>query len=154
MQTSKIVNFLKIFLFFVVLGTIGIFSLILTRPTISESEKRELAKFPEFSFSGLMNGSYASDIDKWYSDTMPNRDSLISFNSKLWSVKGITLGGEITGTITDGDDIPNSFDGPIIPPITNVGGDTTTTTKPNESETTTEEVDKGHQWSVALSNNE
>lgn len=139
MQNNKILHFIKIFLFFVMLGIIGILSLVLSRPTTSETEKRELAKFPSFSFSSLLNGSYASGIDKWYSDTMPNRDSFIALNTKLWSIKGITLGGEVQGTVTDSDDIPDTFDEPIIIPPTTEGnngtsGNNTTSTTQKEEE--------------------
>lgn len=146
MQSNKILHFIKIFLFFAMLGIIGILSLVLSRPTISETEKRELAKFPSFSFSSLLNGSYASGIDKWYSDTMPNRDSFIALNTKLWSIKGITLGGEVHGTFTEGDDIPDTFE-PIIPPITENNNGTTnpdnTTSTTQKEEETTEPPKKG-----------
>ena len=136
MQNNKIIHFIKIFLFFAMLGIIGILSLILSRPTTSESEKRELAKFPSFSFSSLLDGSYASDIDTWYSDTMPNRDSFIALNTKLWSIKGISLGGEVQGTVTEGDEIPDSFEPIVVPDVpendTPNTNDTTSTTQKEE----------------------
>lgn len=111
MQTNKLLHFIKIFLFFAMLGIIGILSLVLTRPTESATENRNLAKFPEFSLSSLFDGSFASKIDTWYSDTMPNRDNFINLNNKLWSLKGISLGsssGEVQGAVVQGDEIPDS----------------------------------------------
>ena len=134
MQNNKILHFIKIFLFFAMLGIIGILSLVLTRPTTSDTEKRELAKFPSFSLSSLLDGSYATAIDKWYSDTMPNRDSFIALNTKLWSIKGISIGGEVQGNVTVGDDIPDTFDEPITPPITDTDKNTTSTTQNQEEE--------------------
>ena len=78
------------------------------RPTVSESEKRELAKFPEFSFSALASGDYFSDISTWFSDTVPFRDSLMAFNSKIQNFLGTsgTLVGFNEGV--QGDDIPDA----------------------------------------------
>ena len=58
------------------------------RPTTSEKEKRELAKFPKFTVSALLSGEYFSDISTWFSDTMPMRDGLISVNNALQSLLG------------------------------------------------------------------
>lgn len=60
------------------------------RKTFSESEKRELAKFPNFSVSTLFSGEYFSDISLWFSDTFPFRDNLISVSSKIKSAIGIS----------------------------------------------------------------
>ncbi len=77
------------------------------RPKVSDTEKRELAKFPEFSFSAISSGEYFADISKWFSDTVPFRDTLMGFNSKIQNflgtdgvIKGFNEGAE-------GDDIPD-----------------------------------------------
>ena len=58
------------------------------RPTVSESEKRTLATWPEFSWKSLGDGSYFSGISDFIKDTFWQRDTLINFSSKLDSVKG------------------------------------------------------------------
>ncbi|OON86430.1 hypothetical protein BXO88_07910 [Oribacterium sp. C9] len=63
-----------------------------TRPVYSESEKRTLAKKPEFSMIGAMNGSYFTELDKWFSDTFPFKEELLNMESKLESFYG--AGGE------------------------------------------------------------
>ena len=55
------------------------------RPTYSEEEKRSLAKFPEFSFASLVDGSYFSSISTWYADTFPLRDMFIGAKAKIES---------------------------------------------------------------------
>ncbi len=75
------------------------------RPSYSESEKRELTKFPEFSMASLLDGSYFNGISTWYSDTFPLRDAFISLNSRIKSFYGI--GDSISGFTDEiGDDIP------------------------------------------------
>ncbi|MGM9641797.1 MAG: DHHW family protein [Eubacteriales bacterium] len=75
------------------------------RPTFSIVEKRELAKFPEFSVEGVLDGTYFSKIDTWFSDTFPIRESLISFNDKFRECYGIR-NSLIHGDIGQGEEIP------------------------------------------------
>lgn len=144
MQNNKLLHFIKIFLFFAMLGIIGIFSLVLTRPTESATENRKLAEFPKFSLSSLFNGSFASGIDKWYSDTMPNRDNFINLNNKLWSIKGITIGGEVQGSVVQGDEIPDAPWKPdISQPDNNDTGNNETTSPTEKEEEPIDPNDKG-----------
>lgn len=77
-------------LFFLCLTLGMLFSLILPlRPTYSEIEKRNLASFPSFSFTELMNGKFFKGIDTWFADTFPFREKLISANSKLSELRGV-----------------------------------------------------------------
>ncbi len=78
------------------------------RPSVSETEKRELAKFPEFSITALMDGSYFSDISTWFSDTVPFRDTIMGLNSKIQNFLGTSgvLQGFNEGAA--GDDIPDT----------------------------------------------
>lgn len=77
-------------LFFLCLTLGMLFSLIIPlRPTYSDVEKRELAKFPEFSFTALVSGRYFKDIDTWFADTFPFREGLITINSKLSELRGV-----------------------------------------------------------------
>ncbi len=77
------------------------------RPDYSEVEKRELQKFPKFSFSSLVSGDYFSDISLWFSDTFPLRDSFVSLNTKITSAFG-TNKVEVHGTLEQADEIPDA----------------------------------------------
>lgn len=61
----------------------------LKRPEVSENEKRELAKFPSFSFESWFDGSFAEALDSWFTDTVPFRDKLTDAASGLENMKGI-----------------------------------------------------------------
>ena len=63
--------------------------LVFLRPTVSETEKRELAKFPDFSVDAFLSGEYFSDVTAWYADTYPGREGLIGFNQAIRSLFGI-----------------------------------------------------------------
>ncbi len=92
--------------FFIVLGVITVFAWILPlRPTVSQTEKRTLAAFPEFSLSALADGSYFSDISLWFSDTFPARDTWIIAAQRLESLYG-SSSVTVYGTVSAGDKIP------------------------------------------------
>jgi len=76
------------------------------RPSFSETEKRELAKFPAFSADSLVHGTYYRKIDSWFADTFPFRDQFMMLNSQISALHGIRS-LEIQGDTTkQGDEIP------------------------------------------------
>ena len=77
------------------------------RPQYSEVEKRELTKFPKFSFSALASGSYFKDIGEWYADTFPWREMFMNVDSKMKSFYGI---GNTVSELPNvpADDIPDA----------------------------------------------
>lgn len=79
--------------FLAVLFFIGFLSLILTKPTVSEYEKRELAKMPEFSLHELFWGSYLRDVEMYYADTFPFRDSFVQLAARVDESRGIRMDG-------------------------------------------------------------
>ncbi len=83
------IQLIKIFVFAIILGVMSVIGLMMSlRPTVSMSEKRELAKFPDFTVEGLWDGSYFKAIDVWYSDTYPLRETMILASQKLQSFYG------------------------------------------------------------------
>ena len=99
---------LEILLFFLLLFSGLIVSLIIPlRPTVSETEKRELTKFPKFSVRALLSGEYFDGISTWYSDTFPGRDGFIALNSSVQELYVINPGVQIHGTVDSGDEIPD-----------------------------------------------
>ncbi|MFR1766864.1 MAG: DHHW family protein [Lachnospira sp.] len=96
----------KIAVFFVMLFTGTIFSLILPlRPTVSESEKRVLTDFPGFTFQSFADGTYFAGIDTWFSDTFPMRDKFTLCNEKIKRLYGFRK-SMIHGEVVAGDEIP------------------------------------------------
>ncbi len=78
----------------------------LFRQSYSEIEKRELKKFPKFSFNSLASGKYFDDISLWFSDTFPFRDTLVSLNTDFKGLFGVNK-VEVHGEVIQGDDIPD-----------------------------------------------
>lgn len=75
--------------------------LVLPRPTISESEKRNLATFPEFTWDAYWSGKYTEDISYFFNDTVPFRDTFKSIGAGFRSLFGFTVdGAEIKGSVS------------------------------------------------------
>ncbi len=103
----RIVNIWAVRIFFTVLFAVAIIALIIPlRPKFSETEKRELEKFPEFSIISLFSGEYFIGIDNWYSDTFPARDFFSEMNTTVSNLFGFNK-MQIHGEVEQGDDIPS-----------------------------------------------
>lgn len=53
------------------------------RSVYSELEKRELAKFPEYSSEKLADGSFTAAISTWFSDSEPYRDVFMELSMNI-----------------------------------------------------------------------
>ena len=86
------------------------------RSTVSEVEKRELAKFPEFSFQSLKEGKFTKELSAWFSDSEPYRDHFInlSMNIKDWMRMNFSKENAITFHAPDA--APIDIEAPDIHP--------------------------------------
>lgn len=69
--------------FFVLLAGFGLWSALDHDATTSVSENRKLAEKPRLTISSLLDGSYQTVYETYYSDTFPLRESFMSLNRKL-----------------------------------------------------------------------
>lgn len=99
----KVVNVLMCGLTFL---SIALFMIVMKRPTVSEIENRNLAKFPSFSFSDYFSGEYTSGIENYYNDTVPGRETLKNLVAAVRSHFGKKTEDnvKIHGTIVSKDD--------------------------------------------------
>ena len=70
----------------IVVATLSAFAIVFNtfpRSTYSELEKRELAKFPPFSFERLKSGEFTRDISSWFSDSEPYRDVFMTLSMEV-----------------------------------------------------------------------
>lgn len=106
-QKPKREEVIKIASFFITLylGTLLAF-IIPLRPTYSETEKRSLQEFPQFTFDALYSGDYFDNITLWFSDTFPLREGMTKVNTALKSLSGFSS-IKIHGDVEGGDDIPD-----------------------------------------------
>ena len=99
----KVVNVLMCGLTFL---SIALLMIVMKRPTVSEIENRNLAKFPSFSFSDYFSGKYTSDIENYYNDTVPGRETLKNLVATVRSHFGKKTEDDVKihGTIVAKDD--------------------------------------------------
>lgn len=108
--------------------------LFFVRPKKSIAEKRELAKFPSFTITSFLDGSYFESVSLWYSDTYPMRDKLVSADQGLKSLYGIEAGTQVVGGNTKGDDIPEVDKDSIKQTSTEAATDTSVDTSTEDPE--------------------
>lgn len=120
--------------------------LFFVRPKKSSVEKRELAKFPSFTVTSFLDGSYFEEVSLWYSDTYPMRDKLVSADQSLKSLYGIETGTQVIGGTAHADDIPDAdaTDSSVATPEDVTSGSTT--------ESTTEDPEIGFPASMTNKN--
>ena len=68
----------------------------LPRSTYSELERRDLLRFPEFSWGGLRDGSFTQGISNWFSDSEPFRDVLMRGSMELKSLMAFKTKSAVT----------------------------------------------------------
>ena len=61
------------------------------RPTFSEVEKRDLAKFPKWSLEKMADGTFTSEVSSWFSDSEPYRERLITLSMKIKDMERLVL---------------------------------------------------------------
>lgn len=89
LKKSKLFYAMNIIVLVAVLGIGSLIMLFAPRPTVSEQEKRELAKFPEFSAKGYFDGSFMTGLSAFFADTVPFRDKLIDLGSYIKEGYGV-----------------------------------------------------------------
>ena len=73
-----------------ILVLVNVFNLISPDKETSENENRNLAQFPEFSWSAVLDGSFMSDLSSYVADQFFNRDGWISLRLKEDKALGAT----------------------------------------------------------------
>ena len=130
-EKKKRRSFLLAVPFLVTLAVLTVLSFCIPlRPTISTSEKRELAKFPEFSVDALLSGDYFDDITLWFSDTFPGREDWMSLSQSVSNLHGYSEIA-VQGDLTMSDEIPVEEEPPVAEPAADG-------TEESETETTAE----------------
>jgi len=121
-----------------VASMVGFWSLVDYDATDLGAENRAMTEKPKLTLSALLDHSYASQMEKYYSDTFPGREALLRANSKLNTVyvysgkeennmvvidftQDVGVGGQALnpvhtntevegGEVTEEDDFPNYDD--------------------------------------------
>jgi hypothetical protein len=71
--------------------SLGLLSLFLPKPVISEYENRRLQEKPAFSLQKLFTGELANEWDLYYSDTFPARETFVRAAGRIQESLGLRL---------------------------------------------------------------
>ncbi len=77
--------------FIAVIVVMGLAAVFLPKPTVSEYEKRELEKFPDFSLESLFSGEYTEKLDLFFADTFPAREKFVELSASMEEIRGLRI---------------------------------------------------------------
>jgi hypothetical protein len=80
-----------IFTLFFMLISVSLFFLLSDKQILSQSEKRELASFPTFSWSSYFSGDFTSGINQYINDHFPYREKAVRFTESFRGSMGFHL---------------------------------------------------------------
>ena len=102
-----------------VFAVTSLFMLFGKRPTISEEEKRELAKRPSFSVESYLDGSFTSQFSRFFNDTVPMRSPFKHVIAVFRGHLGIDFDEvEIHGQVPVQEVKPTVTEAPTTEPVT------------------------------------
>ncbi|MGN0642722.1 MAG: DHHW family protein [Huintestinicola sp.] len=81
---------INIIIFISLIIFVGLCLVFLKRPTVSETEKRELAKCPKLTVQTYLDGSFADEFSAFFSDTVPFREQFMELSASFDKLKGIS----------------------------------------------------------------
>jgi len=85
---SKTLALIFIILFIGITATGGVLFFIQDSPEFSETENRNLAQYPDFSWGKFWSGDYMMEIDTYTADRAPFREDLIKLSQKIKQLRG------------------------------------------------------------------
>ncbi len=98
------INVVGTVLFSVMIFVTAVLFIILKRPEISVIENRTLATMPSFSLSKYFSGEYTSEIEEFYNDTVPGRETFKYIVSEIKNKFGISSSEvKVHGSIVNKD---------------------------------------------------
>ena len=74
--------------FIVFIFAIAVLYVFMPKNNFSQTEKRYLAEFPEFSFASFGSGEFTADFEEYLSDHAPFRNTFVSIDSYFELIKG------------------------------------------------------------------
>jgi len=81
MNTKKIKKLILPLAFILIIVALSVLTFALPQKEYSETEKRYLEKFPEFSAESVLNGEFQDKFEKYVSDHIPGRNFFVGLNS-------------------------------------------------------------------------
>ncbi|MDR0222627.1 MAG: hypothetical protein LBI38_03700 [Oscillospiraceae bacterium] len=137
MKDKKTPYIVNIAVFAAVIAVAGPLLIFAPRETVSETERRELERFPEFSWNALFSGGYTRQIAVYFSDTAPMRDKITETSAFLKDMAGVRVDGVKLHNvvITDNPDpVPSETSAPPETAKTSAPDETAKTPAPEQGE--------------------
>lgn len=128
-STVRRLALINIFTMGLVFAASALWLLLGERPTMSETENRNLATFPAFSWASYFDGSYTAGIANYFDDTVPGRETFKHMTATIRQYMGLQTEDGATIHLGDGNQLPDHEDeGDDAPPEETIPLVTATTT--------------------------
>lgn len=88
---NRIFSSITVFLFCSFICIIGFLFFIIPKQTVSEVERRELTKKPEFSLNNFFSGKYTDNYSLYYSDNFVFREKFVKMGFSLEEKRGLRI---------------------------------------------------------------
>lgn len=92
---NKLTDWITVVGFCAVLGVMALLFVLLPKEDFSETEKRNLAEFPTFTWENLSSGQFGEDIETYMADHIPGRDFLVGLNAYADKLSGRQISKDI-----------------------------------------------------------
>ncbi|MBQ8906194.1 MAG: hypothetical protein IJY85_07475 [Ruminococcus sp.] len=143
-STERRIALLNVFILGVVFAAAALWTILGERPTMSETENRNLATFPEFSWESYFDGSFTAGIANFFDDTVPGRETFKHLTATIRQYMGLQTEDGATIHMNSGNQLPDQEepegnDAPVeetVPVIVT----TTTTAATTATQTTTSDT--------------
>lgn len=103
----------------------GLCMVFLKRPEFSEIEKRKLTEKPKLTLQSYLDGSFADNFSKYFSDTVPMRESLVELAATMNELKGISAPKFYGNVNVVADDDGNTVEETDTKPVQTISPDET-----------------------------
>lgn len=139
-STARRIALIHTFIFGVAFVLAAAFLILGERPTMSETENRNLATFPEFTWESYFDGSYTAAIANFFDDTVPGRETFKHLTATIRQYMGVQTEDGATIHMNGGNQLPAPEEDPdeLDVPIEETVPVTTDTTTTAQQTTTTD----------------
>ena len=115
--TVKLLKRINVIVCALTFMVIAVCLIVLKRPEVSEIENRTLAKWPNFSFADYFSGKYTSEVENYYNDTVPGRETFKNLTASIRDLFGIqSQDVKIHGTPVKQDSRPDNENAAVTRP--------------------------------------
>lgn len=92
---NRLTDWITVIGFCAALGVMALLFVLLPKEEFSETEKRNLAEFPTFTWESLSSGQFGEDMETYMADHIPGRNFLVGLNAYFEKATGRQIAKDV-----------------------------------------------------------